>query len=135
MAGRVWIAAGALLAALAVTAGAMGAHVLKEKLKLPQPDLDSYDLAVRYQMYHALGLILVGILAARGPNRLVSAAGAAFALGIVLFSGGIYVRLATPYASIVHVVPIGGATWIVGWLLLAAGALAGRPCSDHARRA
>jgi uncharacterized membrane protein YgdD (TMEM256/DUF423 family) len=126
MKGKVWITSGALLAAVAVTAGAVGTHVLKEIVKLDAPALETYDVAVRYQMFHALGMILVGLLAARGTTRLVPAAGIAFGLGILLFSGGIYAWLATDMKPFVQVVPIGGMAWIIGWLLLAVGALVAR---------
>jgi uncharacterized membrane protein YgdD (TMEM256/DUF423 family) len=124
MAAKTWIALGALLASLAVAAGAMGSHMLKERLE--PAALETYDIAVRYQMYHALALVVVGLLAMRVTSRLMTAAGAAFGVGIVLFSGGIYGWLATGLGPFVAVVPVGGVAWIVGWLLLAAGALAAK---------
>lgn len=126
MTGKIWIACGAVLASAAVAAGAVGTHVLKETVKLDPDALATYEVAVRYQMYHALGLILVGLIAARANSRLVAAAGFAFSLGILLFSGGVYAWLATGIKPFVQVVPIGGTAWIVGWLLLAAGALVSR---------
>lgn len=126
MTGNRWIACGAVLASMAVTAGAVGTHVLKETVKLDPAALETYEVAVRYQMVHALGLIVVGLVAARASTWLVPAAGVAFGLGILLFSGGIYAWLATGIKPFVHVVPIGGTVWIIGWLLLAAGALAAR---------
>ncbi|MEX2114219.1 MAG: DUF423 domain-containing protein [Pirellulales bacterium] len=125
MAGKYWIAIGAVSASVAVAAGAIGTHVLKESLKLPESDLATYDIAVRYQMLHSLGLMLVGLLAARGASRWLTAAGVAFLLGIVLFSGGIYAWLATDVTTFIHVVPVGGSAWILGWLLVAGGALWG----------
>jgi uncharacterized membrane protein YgdD (TMEM256/DUF423 family) len=127
MASKHWIALGAVFAALGVAAGAVGSHVLKEVVELEPAALETYETAVRYQMYHAFGLIVVGLVAARSSSRLVNAAGAAFALGIVLFSGGIYAWLATGLGAAVAVVPVGGTAWIIGWLLLAAGALAAKP--------
>ena len=127
MAHKFYLASGALLAAASVAAGAVGTHFLKETLKLPEAELQTYEVAVRYQMYHALGLIVISILAMRNGSRLLAAAGAAFLLGIVLFSGGIYAWLLTDIKPFVHVVPIGGMAWIVGWLFLAAAALNGSP--------
>jgi uncharacterized membrane protein YgdD (TMEM256/DUF423 family) len=124
MRGRWWIAGGAVLASAAVAAGAVGTHVLKESLEAEPSVLETYDIAVRYHMLHALALVLVGLIAARGRSWLVTAAGAAFVAGIVLFSGGLYAWLATGAKPFVAVVPVGGTAWIVGWLLLAAGALA-----------
>ncbi len=126
MAARYWIALGAVLAAAAVAAGALGAHLLKDLVKrevLSSDQLASFETAVRYQMFHALALVLAGLLLERSPAGLVQAAAIAFLLGIVLFSGGIYAWLATGIKPLVHVVPVGGLAWIVGWLLLAAGAL------------
>lgn len=123
MSGNVWIAFGAVLASLAVAAGAIGTHVLKETIKLEAAALETYETAVRYQMYHALGLIVVGLLVLRAPHGLLTAAGIAFLLGAVLFSGGIYAWLATAQKPFIMVVPIGGSAWILGWLLLAAGAV------------
>jgi uncharacterized membrane protein YgdD (TMEM256/DUF423 family) len=130
MHGKFWIVCGALLAATGVAAGAMGAHFLKESLHLPQSDLDTYDTAVRYQIYHALGLILVGLLAARARSRLLHVGGAALLLGCVLFSGGIYAWIGTGIRPFVHVVPIGGTAWIVGWLLVAVGVAVAKPLND-----
>jgi uncharacterized membrane protein YgdD (TMEM256/DUF423 family) len=76
-------------------------------------------VAVRYQMYHALALILVGLLWPRFASRVLAAAGGLMLVGIVLFSGGVYAYLATGIKPFVHVVPIGGTLWIVAWLLLA----------------
>ncbi len=105
-----------------------GAHFLKDLVQreLLSPDqLASFETAVRYQMYHALALVLVGLLLERGPSGMVQAAAIAFLLGIVLFSGGIYGWLASGIKPLVHIVPIGGLTWIVGWLILAVGAVMG----------
>lgn len=124
MSGNVWVALGAVLASAAVAAGAIGTHVLKETIKLEAPALETFETAVRYQMYHALGLILVGLLVMRQPHWLLTLAGAAFLFGIVLFSGGIYAWLATAQRPFIMVVPIGGSAWILGWLVFAAGVIA-----------
>jgi uncharacterized membrane protein YgdD (TMEM256/DUF423 family) len=122
MSPRFWIIIGALLAALGVTAGAVGTHVLKEVLEWPENKLATFETAVRYQMYHALGLVLVGILANLAPSRWLSSAAWLFLAGTLLFSGGIYAWLFTGQTPFVQVVPLGGSAWIVGWLLVAAGA-------------
>lgn len=115
-----WLALGALLAAAAVAAGAMGAHALEKRLD--EQHLKSFETAVRYQFFHALGLIVVGLLAAEWPEGRWTWAGGLFLAGIVLFSGGIYVWLATGIRLFVLIVPVGGTSWIVGWLALAAAA-------------
>lgn len=126
MSGKIWIAIGAVLASLAVAAGAIGTHVLKETIKLEPAKLETFETAVRYQMYHALGLMLVGLLVERGRHGLLTLAGAGFVFGAVLFSGGIYAWLATASRPFIMVVPIGGSAWILAWLVLAAGALAAK---------
>jgi uncharacterized membrane protein YgdD (TMEM256/DUF423 family) len=130
MSGNGWVAIGAVLASLGVAAGAIGTHVLKESLKVEPNVLETYETAVRYQIYHALALVAVGLIARSGhSNWALIAAGAAFALGIVLFSGGIYAWLATGIRPFIMVVPIGGTAWIVGWLLLAIAVLLPQPAA------
>ena len=126
MSNRFWLVSGAVLAGAAVVAGAIGTHFLEETLELPADKLETYEVAVRFQMYHALALLIVGILATLGRSRWLSAAGAAFLLGIVLFSGGIYAWLATDLKPFVHVVPVGGMAWTLGWLMFAIGLLSWR---------
>jgi uncharacterized membrane protein YgdD (TMEM256/DUF423 family) len=115
---RFWIPIGALAAGIAVALGAMGAHALEEYLLTHDPK-HNFETAVRYQMYHALALIFVGILAARAQSGLLNVAGWLFLLGILLFSGGLYGWLFTGIKPFVHIVPIGGTAWIVAWVCLA----------------
>jgi uncharacterized membrane protein YgdD (TMEM256/DUF423 family) len=133
--GRGWIALGAVLAGLGVTAGAFGAHGLEGRLSAEQ--LETFEVAVRYQMYHALALLLVGLFAQqtgerRGVSptwlrsRTLAAAGAMFAVGIVLFSGCLYAWLFTGAKTFVLIVPVGGLAFIAGWLALAVSAFPSR---------
>ena len=122
MAGRYWMVCGALLAAIGVGLGAIGAHVLKERLSAEQ--LVTYETGVRYHLFHALALIVVGLVIERDTSSLLQASAVLLTVGILLFSGGIYAWLATAIKPFVHIVPIGGLALIVGWLLLAAGLLA-----------
>jgi uncharacterized membrane protein YgdD (TMEM256/DUF423 family) len=112
---------GGLLAALAVGLGAIGAHALKKNLAPQQ--LETFHTAVQYQMYHAIGLILVGVLGLYHRSRLFDLAGWAMLLGVVLFSGFLYAWLGTGWRLFVYPVPVGGIAFIVGWLMVAAGAL------------
>lgn len=118
---RLFITLGGLLAALGVAAGAIGAHLLQGKLT-PE-HLESYHVAVRYQTIHALGLVLVGLMAADHPDWALSAAGWAFLLGVMLFSGLIYIWLASGAKAWVVPVPIGGVAFILGWLAVALAGL------------
>jgi uncharacterized membrane protein YgdD (TMEM256/DUF423 family) len=112
---------GSLLAALAVGLGALGAHALKSQLTAEQ--LVTYHTAVQYQMYHAIGLILIGLLSFHRQSRFFDAAGWSMLVGIILFSGLLYVWLGTGRRFFVYPVPVGGVAFIIGWLLLAAGAV------------
>ncbi len=127
MVGKLWVVFGAVLAALAVVAGAMGTHFLKARLHVSEAELATFEVAVRYQMYHAFALILVGLLAERADGCALRAAGVLFLIGLVLFSGGLYGWLLTDIKPLVHVVPIGGTVWIIAWLALAWAALRSTP--------
>ncbi len=116
-----FIVLGGLLAAVAVGLGALGAHALKAHLTPQQ--LETFHTAVHYQMIHAVGLILVGLLGLHRRSPALDLAGWAMLLGIVLFSGGLYVWLATGSRALMYLVPIGGTAFVVGWLALAVGAL------------
>ncbi len=126
MQGRRWIVVGGLFAAAAVLAGAFGAHGLKERLTADK--LQVYETAVRYQMYHALALVLVGLVANVGARRpAVNLAGGSFVLGTLLFCGWLYAAAlssATPPWPLLA--PMGGLAFIVGWLALALSACCAR---------
>ncbi len=76
-------------------------------------------------MFHAIALVLVGLIVERYAGAMLQGAGWAMLVGVLLFSGGIYAWLATGIKPFVHVVPIGGLSLIAGWVLLAVGLLAG----------
>lgn len=124
MQARLWIASGAVLGAIAVAAGAFGAHILKSRLD--QATFETFEVAVRYQMYHALALVLVGILALRGPSTALALAGALCLLGTLLFSGGLYGWVFTGIKLFVLIVPLGGMAWIAAWLAIAVSQLSAR---------
>ena len=112
---------GGLLAALAVGLGAIGAHALKTQLKPEQ--LETFHTAVHYQMIHAIGLILVGLLSHYQRSRFFDVAGWAMLVGVILFSGFLFAWLATGLKFFVVPVPVGGIAFMIGWLALAIGAL------------
>jgi uncharacterized membrane protein YgdD (TMEM256/DUF423 family) len=116
-----FIILGCLLAAVAVGLGAIGAHALKTQLTPEQ--LETFHTAVHYQMTHAIGLVLAGLLGLHHRSRCFDGAGWAMLLGIVLFSGLLYGWLATGRRVFVYPVPVGGVAFIIGWLLLAIGAM------------
>jgi uncharacterized membrane protein YgdD (TMEM256/DUF423 family) len=112
------ISLGALLCAVAVIAGAFGAHFLKTKLT-PEA-LQTFETAVRYQFYHAFALLAAGILYKDYPTKLVQRAGTFFTIGIILFSGSLYILCAVPTVKwIGAITPFGGLCFIAGWLAIA----------------
>lgn len=118
---KLWIALGALNAFISVAAGAFGAHALKTRLD--EYSLGIFETGARYQMYHALALVLVGLFAAARPEASVGAAGWAFVAGIALFTGSLYALAFTGIKVLGAVTPFGGLGFLVGWALFAWAAL------------
>jgi uncharacterized membrane protein YgdD (TMEM256/DUF423 family) len=117
---RLWIVLGAVNAFLSVAAGAFGAHALKARLS---PDLlIIFETGARYHMYHALGLIAVGLVAQTRPSALMTASGWAMLAGILLFSGSLYALALSGVRALGAITPLGGLGFLVGWVLLALGA-------------
>ena len=114
-----FIGLGAFNAFIAVAAGAFAAHGLKNTIS--SSDLVIFKTAVNYQMVHALGLILIGILINNGnnnQNRKQTLAGWFMLTGIIIFSGSLYVLSLTGMRWLGMVTPIGGICFLVAWLLL-----------------
>jgi uncharacterized membrane protein YgdD (TMEM256/DUF423 family) len=111
---------GIIMAALGVAIGAFGAHGLKEILAENNRE-ETFELAVRYQFYHAFALLVTGVLMGHfSPQRLKYAA-LFFALGIVFFSGSLYILSLSGITVLGAVTPIGGVFFIVGWIVLLTG--------------
>lgn len=118
---RLFFAAGALSAFIAVAAGAFGAHALKQQLT---PDmLAVFEIGVRYQMYHAIALLCASFACAKWPGKLMTASGWLFIIGTLFFSGSLYQLSLTGMKWLGIITPIGGGIWLAGWLCLAIGAL------------
>ena len=112
---RTFVTLGAVLAGLAVAAGAFGAHGLRSRLS---PDmLAVFETGARYQMYHALGLLAVAWAVTRWPGA--AAAGWLFVAGIVVFSGSLYVLSLTGTRWLGAITPVGGLCFLAGWAVLA----------------
>ena len=109
-----------LLAAFAgftgVALGAFAAHGLKGRLTADY--LAVFQTGTHYQLIHALALFGVGLLALQRPGRLVNCAAALFALGIVLFSGSLYLLTLSGVSALGMVTPFGGLAFLAGWLCL-----------------
>lgn len=118
---RLFAALGALSAFVGVGAGAFGAHALKTRLP---PDLTAvFEVAVRYQMYHALALFACAWALTRWPGTLVVTAGWLFVAGTVVFSGSLYALSLTGVRWLGAITPIGGLAFLAGWVCLAAAAM------------
>ncbi len=110
--------AGALMGMLSVAAGAAGAHALQGHLVAGGAQW--WTLAEEYHAVHALGTLAAALACERWSSSLgARTAGICFLLGIVLFSGGLYLRALGDESALVHLVPVGGSIWLVGWLALA----------------
>jgi uncharacterized membrane protein YgdD (TMEM256/DUF423 family) len=114
---RHFVIAGAILAAVAVAAGAFGAHALAARLTPER--LATWETAARYHMYHALALVAVGAVADRWPAPLLATVGWLFIIGIVVFGGTVYALALGAPRWLGAVTPLGGLAFIIGWLLFA----------------
>ncbi|MFZ1324596.1 MAG: DUF423 domain-containing protein [Candidatus Contendobacter sp.] len=118
---RIFLALGSLGMLLAVALGAFGAHVLKRTLTAEM--LAIYATGVQYQVYHALGLLAIGLLALRLPDsKPLRWAGALMAVGVVLFSGSLYALSLSGIHRLGVITPFGGVAFLIAWLLLAIAA-------------
>jgi uncharacterized membrane protein YgdD (TMEM256/DUF423 family) len=104
-----------VFAGIGVAAGAFGAHALRDVLA-PQ-SLEVYHTAARYQLIHALALVFTGLAAAVWPNRKWRLVGGLFTVGILVFSGSLYVLAITGIGWLGAVTPIGGVCFLGGWLV------------------
>lgn len=118
-----WFATGAVLAGLGVVLGAFGAHGLKARVSAEM--LVIFETGVRYHLIHALGILAVAFGLSRWPSGFVVAAGWLFVVGILVFSGSLYVMTLTGAKWLGAITPLGGLAFILGWTALAIGALRG----------
>jgi len=120
---RNWIFNGCIAAALAVVAGAFGAHALQGLLD--EKYMHTYQTAVTYHFFHAFALLLTGILYAAAHSKKIKIAYRLFVAGLILFSGSLYtMTLLMAFAHLRYtwlgaITPFGGLSFIAGWLLLA----------------
>lgn len=117
---------GAVFGGLAVAIGAFGAHALRPLLE-DNARTETFELAVRYQFYHAFAILFSGALMMHFPSRQLNRAAVCFALGIAIFSGSLYILSLSGASIWGAVTPIGGVLFIAGWILLFLGINAKRP--------
>jgi uncharacterized membrane protein YgdD (TMEM256/DUF423 family) len=110
-----------MLGGLAVILGAFGAHLLKDTL--PAERLETWEIAVRYHLLHALAMCLVAAIGLQVRSRLLTVAGWCFGLGILVFSGLLYTLALSGLSILGAIVPLGGLLMISGWAVLAAAAV------------
>lgn len=118
-----WVRFASVLMFLGVALGAFVAHSLRGRVS--EDLLPTFETGVRYHFYHALALFAVAWLSENHPGPWITLAGWAFVLGILLFSGSLYVLTLTGARWWGAVTPIGGLALLVGWVLLAIGAFRG----------
>ncbi|WP_413174457.1 DUF423 domain-containing protein [Anabaena azotica] len=116
---QIFFTIAAIFGGLSVAAGAFGAHALREKVS--ERMLEIFDTGARYQMYHALALLLVAILISRleTPPATLFISGWLFIIGVTIFSGSLYVISLTGIKSLGAIAPLGGLSLMAGWAALA----------------
>jgi uncharacterized membrane protein YgdD (TMEM256/DUF423 family) len=122
MKSKATLAIAAVSGLLAVILGASGAHALKPML-IASGHLDAFKTAVDYHFYHTFALLFAGIMLKQQHSRLISFASLSFLVGIVLFSGSLYLISLATVSGIGILTPIGGVFFIVGWALLFFGVI------------
>ena len=113
---KTWLIIGALLAGLSVLVGAFGAHGLKSRVT--PLDLGIFETGVKYQMYHSLGLILIGIIGFFFRHDILTIPAILLFFGTIIFSGSLYLIVLTNLRWLGAVTPIGGIFLVLGWILL-----------------
>jgi uncharacterized membrane protein YgdD (TMEM256/DUF423 family) len=119
---RATLFSGALLALLGVGLGAFGAHALKPVLTA-SGRMETFELAVRYQFYHAFALLATGILQHTFPTLWLNYASLSTLLGVILFSGSLLAFCFTGVAAQAMITPFGGILLMLGWAFMLGGIL------------
>ena len=117
---KLFVMLGASLAGLSVAAGAFGAHALRDKVDAR--GLEIWQTAAEYQMSHALALLFVAWLSTRVESTAVTVAGWAFVVGVLVFSGSLYTLALSGVKWLGAITPIGGVSFLVGWVALVVAA-------------
>ncbi|MER0439785.1 DUF423 domain-containing protein [Emticicia sp. W12TSBA100-4] len=114
---KLFLQAGSLLGAVGVMVGAFGAHALKSMLTA-SGRFETFETGVRYQFYHAIALVLIGILSKHISNKTLTYSGYCILAGVLIFSGALYTICFTGLNVFGAVAPIGGTLLVIGWLLM-----------------
>ncbi len=111
---KLFIIIGSISGMLSVMIGAFGAHALKTTLEATNR-LETFETAVKYQFYHSLALILLGLLMLQFQHKAFAVSGYGFMIGILIFSGSLYALSLTGYTKLGAITPLGGLAFIIGW--------------------
>jgi len=131
---RWFLVTASLIGALSVALGAFAAHGLKQVVTADA--VATFETGVRYQFYHAFALLVVAIIYEKYPGKLLQWAGYCFQLGIILFSGSLYVLTALKATDTVGlskiglITPFGGLFFIAGWILMVITCIKKGPVND-----
>lgn len=117
---KLFLISGSILAGLGVAIGAFGAHALKTILEANNR-LETFETGVKYQFYHALALILLGLIMQKFDDRMFTWAGYSFIAGTLIFSGSLYILSLSGAGKWGAVTPLGGLAFILGWTFLVIG--------------
>lgn len=123
---RRFVALGSAMAFLGIALGAFGTHVLKDRISTS--GIEIWKTGVQYHLIHAIGLVLVGILAGNLPAKSIKTVGWLMFSGIVIFSGSLYALAVTDVKILGAITPLGGLCFLASWATLVASAT---KSSDH----
>ncbi|RDW20504.1 DUF423 domain-containing protein [Oceanobacillus chungangensis] len=113
---KLFLILGAINGFIAVALGAFGAHGLEGKVSEKQ--IGTWNTAVDYQMFHTMALFVTGLLLAKFQSGGLQWAGWMFLVGIIIFSGSLYLYSVTSVKTFGMITPIGGVAFLIGWILL-----------------
>ena len=119
---KLFLIVGSISGMLSVMIGAFGAHALKATLEANNR-METFETAVKYQFYHSLALVLLGLLMVQFQHKAFATSGYGFIAGILIFSGSLYVLSLTGITKLGAITPLGGLAFIVGWAAMAWGIL------------
>jgi uncharacterized membrane protein YgdD (TMEM256/DUF423 family) len=114
---KFFIILGSILTGVAIIIGAFGAHAIKTNVSIE--DLAIFETGIKYHFYHSIGLIIIGILGFYYPHTALKISGISFIIGILVFSGSLYLLVLTNLRWFGAITPIGCFFYIIGWFLLA----------------
>lgn len=117
---KLFLLVGSISGMLSVMIGAFGAHALKATLEANNR-LETFETAVKYQFYHSLALILLGLLMVQFQHKAFNVSGYSFIAGILIFSGSLYVLSLTGITKLGAITPLGGLAFILGWAAMVWG--------------